>query len=262
MENIKEVILLGGMTATGKSTCCLQIAEAYPKSRVYYIDTDGSAERLLKLEFPNVKNVTYMKALDWKSCSDAIKGANTANLARGDWLMIDLIDNLWTYDQQDFIRQIHGQDQSDYIMQRRLEMKEKGKKGMLTHTPQDWSIMTLRYMELMYIAWYQVHAHLIATTSISEPPGAAFPESMKAKQFYGSLETDYGFRYDGHKENLFRFETHLLLAQDRKGFYLTTVKERGARVRRRLTMVPLHNFVLQYLYPVAGFPLPSEVGGK
>jgi len=260
VENVKEVILLGGMSGTGKTTCCLQIAKAYPEARVYYIDTDGSAERVLRLEFPEVKNITYARTLDWDSCSKAIKGVKDAGLKRGDWVMVDLIDNIWTYDQRDFIKQIYGADESEYLMQRRLEMKERGKKAILTHNPQDWSIMSTRYMELLYILWYRLHAHLIATTSISEAPGGAYPESLKAKQFYGSLEKDFGFRYDGHKENLYRFESHLVLAQDRNGYYLTTVKERGSRVRRMLKRVPLHNFVLQYLYPVAGFPIPSKVG--
>lgn len=179
-------------------------------------------------------------------------------LKPSDFVVLEMIDNLWTYDQQDFVLQVHGDDMSGYLMQRRLEMQSKGKKAIVSHTPQDWSIMTTRYLELLYILWYQTPAHFIATTSVSEPlPGLR--ESPKASEFYDSLEIDYGIRYDGHKENLYRFETHLLLAHDRKGFYLTTIKERGSRVRRPLSKVPLHNFVVQYLCPVAGFQIPEGV---
>lgn len=258
---MKEEILLGGMSGVGKSTCCLQIAEAYPKSKMYYIDTDGSAEKIWKLEFPHVKNITYKVALNYTEMRDTIKnGVRGANLTPSDWVVCEMVDNIWTFTREFFTKGIFGEDLADYMMLKRIQMRDAGKKGGSgsMYTPSDWDVMNTLYLELIFILWYQIKAHFIATTSIHEPiPSTVFRPGPKEVQFYGSLETDYGFRYDGHKENLFRFDSHLLLAHDRSGRYLTTIKERASRVRRTLDRIKLSNFVIQYLCPVAGFQLPE-----
>ena len=94
---------------------------------------------------------------------------------------------------------------------------------------------------------YQLPSHIIVTSKVTP---LASSDETEIRSLYSFL----GIRPEGEKRNSYRVHTILYLSRDKKGWYMTTVKDRG---RRQLDKVPVTDFAIQYGVAVGGWELPT-----
>jgi len=264
---LKERILVGGVPGVGKTYSWLTIARMLPEHRFYVIDPDDGVRRVWYSEFPDAQNIEYYFTPTWftktstdtpsvnnleENCylggvADAFKTIKP-KLKPDDWLVIEMLGNLWSIVQGAFVAEVFQKDVGQYFLEVRKRTKEGATRldGLRGWT--DWTVINRMHNDDFIVpACFETPCHVFMTTSITA--GAPTGEDAELKAFYG----DSMIRFDGQKHNPFRAQTMLILTAEGKGdkreyFMSTYLKDRG---RPHLTKVKLLDFALQYLCEVA-----------
>jgi hypothetical protein len=241
---LRERILTYGQPGSGKTYAWLQIAQAYPKRKFYCIDTDDAIPRLLATEFSQLQNVLTYPALDWQSAAKAlelIKVKITAN----DWLVVDMLDSVWDFVQSYFVEEIFNKDIGVYFLQTRKMMKSDASSLNALRGWTDWSVVNKLYQSWINEICYQLPCHIYFTckaTKLSTEDDATTQDMFSV----------FGAKPEGEKRNCYRVHSVFLMSHDRRGFYLSTVKDRGRIPLQSIPLTPEQNFASRYLQLVAG----------
>ena len=102
---LRERILVYGGPGTGKSRGWLSIARMFPKVKVWVLDTDDAAERMIASH--DLPNITVFPCLDWPDYLAAAAEARD-KLDPDDWLVVDMVSSAWDAVQGFYIEQAFG----------------------------------------------------------------------------------------------------------------------------------------------------------
>jgi hypothetical protein len=237
---MRERILVVGGPGSGKTFGWLKLASYFKNSQFYIIDTEIGAERSLK-EFPGLTNVHIYPVVEWPEYRKAQREV-IDKAVEGDWLVLDMADKAWTAVQRYFIGEIFDQEMGEYFLEARRKMKKDAKSLFAGRDAAlkgwtDWPTINRLYEDFMLPLVYRSPAHLYLATA-----GQAVSEDddKEVQELYGP----YGIRPAGQKALAHQPDTVLLLAHNKTGYFMTTIKDRGGR--KYVERLPLHNFAIQY----------------
>jgi hypothetical protein len=242
---VKERILCYGGAGTGKSFAWLSLAKEYSHSKFYVIDTDSSVDRMLSTEFTQLKNVEVYEAQDWVSCCkalDTIKAKITGN----DWLVIDLLCSTWSMVQNYFVSEIFKKDAGDYFLEMRKQMKAGSSSLSVLRGWTDWVTINRMFEDFINLAAYQLPCNVFFCCKAVRLNAE---DDTEVKDAYSS----YGLQPAGEKKCPYRVHTVLLLTHDKRGYYLTSIKDRGRIKLENVPLTPDQNFATRYLQLVGGW---------
>lgn len=243
---IRERILVYGQPGSGKSYAHLKIAEAYPGSKFYVIDTDDSMPRMLDSEFSHLNNVEAYPAQDWLACRKALDDIKPKVTSK-DWIVIDMLCSTWDFVQSYFVEEIFGEDIASYFLQARKELKEGASSLSALRGWTDWSVINKLYQSWINPITYRLPCHkffVCKSTTVKRE------DEPNIRDMY----SDFGTRPEGEKRNTFRVHSLFLLTHDRTGYYISTVgKDRGRLKLVNTPLTPEQNFATKYLQLFAGW---------
>jgi len=259
----KERILIGGGTGSGKTHAWLTIAQYLPNNTFHVIDPDLSVLRVWENEFPDVKNIRYHFTPEWfapveavepnvwkggvKECWDATKALIKSN----DWVVLEMMDSLWSLAISGFVAEIFGKDIGEYFMQARKAMT--GKKGLEALGGwTDWNVINKNHNDdFVNQVCYKYPVHVVMTTAISVTSNkAAAGESSEVKAVYG----DELVRLGGQKNVPYRAQSIFLLNHPKRNRWTisTYLKDRS---REWFDNEELFDFGIQYIFGKAGWSM-------
>jgi hypothetical protein len=200
---MREKILLGGDTNTGKTMNIIQLAVLFPDKQVWAFDAEGDIMLTLEemgLELPNltVKNVKP----DWSEFTTNYKEAKRV-LTPNDWMCFDMMGVFWDLAQNSFSRSVFGESPSEHIVKLRSEAKKAEFGGFDGLT--DWTVIKRMHNEDIFddaIRWSDFN--VMATTSLTD---FAAREKLPTTGVEGLMANEFGKKLEGEKHNKFRFRT-------------------------------------------------------
>lgn len=173
----RERILLYGAPGSGKTYAWLGIADLSQKTKspahFHVIDTDRAALRNLKgptAEFGHLKNVTVYQAQDIEQAAEA-NGKILANINQDDWIVVDMLSNVWDNMVNWWISNVLQDEVVDYWPAVRRDIKEARAEGKGDarefggHTSVDWNFITKTYMSWETPITIQAPCHVFATAA-------------------------------------------------------------------------------------------------
>lgn len=230
---MREKILLGGGTNSGKTLTIIQIALQYPNRRVWAFDAEGDINLTLEelgLELPNltVKEVTP----DWSKFEMDYNAAKET-LTPEDWCCFDMMGVFWDLAQNFFSRSVFGESPSQHIITLRREAGKAEFGGFDGLT--DWTVIKRLHNEDIFddaVRWSPFN--VLGTTSLQDfNPKEKVPRSGVE----GIMAQEFGQKLEGEKHNKYRFRTIAILyhrLSDGK-FCYKLVKTKGSVVKLPLT---------------------------
>lgn len=254
----REVVLVAGAPASGKSDgivrLCQQLAETGHKMVV--IDRDRGTAKAIKEICGGVKpdNMTYFLARNWDRVKDGVNYA-FRTLSIGDWLVFDMVGGLWDLAQNEYSRQIYGEDLTQHLMVLRAAAQaEMEKKGVSTRSTTDtdkrsansivatqmaysgmegrtdWSVIKRIHNDAIENAILSGDFNVLGTTSITQIDDKELTKWPLFKVI--------GLRPEGEKHNIHRFDTIMFLSNEKEGYQWRTDlgggigKDRGRSLAR------------------------------
>ena len=164
---MREKILIGGGTNSGKTVAIIQLAVQFPERKVYAFDAEGDIELTLEdmgLELPNltVKNVTP----NWDKLVADYQEAKRV-LTEKDWCCFDMIGVFWDLAQGAFAQMVFGKTLAQYQV---ALLKEYGKVDFggfdgLQHWP---TIKKMHNEDIFDDALRWSPFNVLATTSLTQ----------------------------------------------------------------------------------------------
>jgi len=153
----RERILIYGNYKLGKSTCWLDIANAYYEAgdtdvRFYIVDTDFGAGKLLDEGYEHLTNsgmLTIYNPLDFSEMLASTKEIYK-KAVKGDWIVLDMIEHGWTEAQQYYMQGVFGSEPEDYFLAMRQEVVAKGGKDKRAYggfEGTDWNFVSKIYYQ-------------------------------------------------------------------------------------------------------------------
>lgn len=285
---MRERILVGGNTGSGKTHGWLTIAQAFPDLHFHVIDPEDGVDRT-RIGFPNkdhpveLKNITYYATPQWlgevapetPGSKDRFVGGVTGAFARikstakpGDWVVVEAMGAMWDMAQDGFVGAIWDKGIGEYFLERRKAQEEqeqairegklKGKVSSRLDAMDGWKdwlvIKKLHNSDFIIPICTRLPVHSYFTTSMSVTSKAeAAKEDPDIQSMYGETL----IRYEGEKRNPFRVQTGFIFSGNKRdAFFMTTFLKEWSN-RAWMTKVPLHNFALQYLVAVGGWKFPG-----
>lgn len=222
---MREKLLIGGDTNTGKTVAIIYTAIAYPNSKVVVFDAEGDVEMTVAemgIEIPNLTIVNVKP--DWKEFTDKYKELK-ATLQPDDWMCFDMMSVFWDLAQIYFSRRVFGETPSEHILKLREQAKKTNFGGFDGLT--DWSLIKRMHNEDVFddaVRWSAFN--VMATTSLTDfSPKEQIPQ-MGLDYI---MAHEFGKKLEGEKHNKFRFRTIVILYHkvDTKQFCFKIVKKKG-----------------------------------
>lgn len=247
-----ERILGYGGEGTGKTYAWLSAAEAYPNAPFFCIDTDDTTERMIETEFTELDNVEEFLVSNWEEFEDAaneVKKA-VAKVAKGTasppreetpWVVLDMVDALWEWVSDYYIQEVFKKDIGEYFLMKRKEMKPTAKKLEMLSGWTDWTVIKKVYHGAISPLLQSSHHHLFLAASVGAVRGDRGTKDLYHR--FKAMPT--GEKRTGH-----RVHTVLYFGAGRKGWVLSSVKDRGRELVQNLE---LHDFASQYLQQIGGW---------
>lgn len=247
----RERILLYGEPGVGKGNAVISIAKLLQltksESCVYVIDNDKSY--LMETEQSGLENTVVKEVYEWEEYVETLK-AVLPLLQPNDFLVCDLISEVWAVVQEYYTRMIFGNDIGAYFLQVKQDMKKDTEFGGWT----DWKYINKLYFDFVRPFVYKSPCHIIGVAT-ADPinrggrGGSTAGDDKETVSVFGPV----GFKPDGQKRLKHQFNTTIFLHKSLKGEYLmSSVKDRE---RQLMTAKPVNNFALQYLREVAGWQI-------
>lgn len=249
----RERILGVGAWGAGKSNAWIRIAqwlrETGSPAKVYVLFTDFSMERAL--EGWDSSNVVAKEVGDYKEFITA--GREFCKVGkRDDWLVTDLISDLWPWSEDHFSIMSFGESFTEWALTK-SGGQIAGEHGSY------WGKVNGLYREAhnKYVLRFPGHVYSCARVK----------EMRKDKQGHFIGEDDdkivewfgrYGVKPEGQKHLPYSYHTVVYFQEAGVGDYrINTVREKsvGDAARKNLVGVQLTDFVTVYLLGVAGWKL-------
>jgi hypothetical protein len=230
---MREKILLGGDTSTGKSMNLIQLAISYPNNRVAVLDAEDGVSKLLEEMgmvgmLPNL--IVIPVTPDWSKLTADYRAVK-ATLGAGDWFCMDMMNYLWDFAQNYYSRQVFGMSPSEHLVLLKNQAKQAnfgGFEGLV-----DWTVIKrMHNEELRDDALLWSPFNVMATTAVTTYlPVEKIPKEGVA----GILAKEFGVKLEGEKNNQFRFDTIAILykkldANKNMHFSYKLAKDKGRAV--------------------------------
>lgn len=238
-DNSEERILVFGSAGSGKSYIWAGIAQMYERTntegRFWIIDNDHGAKRMLR-EFPEVRDrvkiYTPRSFDDYRGINDEILDEAEEN----DWIVIDLISNVWEMLPGWWMEKVYGEDSWDYWVNARREVVEASQKGTSAErsfagaASVDWQFIKKAYSGWEKPLTLNAPCHVLALAAEKEVVGH-FDKSGEKSARYAMTN---GMAPVGEKLSPHRFHTEMRIAK-------IAGKRPGSVIGRQLTVVKDRN---------------------
>lgn len=243
----QERILAMGNEGTGKTYAWLDIAR-HTQSDFFVIDTDGTAEAMLfGDEFDEVEDrVHFIDCSSWPKMMEELKRANADHIQRGDWLVIDMLSQMWEMVQDYFTSEVIGEDLGNYFLQIRKEMDQDAKTlGSGFDGWKDWSVINKLYRQFTQQI-LRTSAHVYAAAPMDK-----VDEKVTQDKEVLSMYGEFGYKPRGQKHSGHIMNTVVMLhGRPETSRRMTTVKDRQREV---LQGEKFKSFPRDYLMKVGGW---------
>lgn len=124
LETSREVIMMVGWPATGKSLSIVRLALDNPDKKVMVIDRDrGVSKAVREVCKKPPTNLIYRLVKTWDDVLGCINESFDI-LGEGDWLAFDQIGRLWDLAQSEYSRMIYGEELTNHILTLRAEVEK------------------------------------------------------------------------------------------------------------------------------------------
>lgn len=242
-EKLQEKILVYGGSTTGKSHSILQLAQTVAimdsTAKVYALDSDKGLDKLWKSLFPDLKNFHHKLVTKWPDVEDAMKELEKV-IQPQDWLCIDMVGKFWNLVQSYEVGEIYGKKASEYMIVARAEAVAASKLNKPVTLPGvDWNVIKKLHNEEFLDRIVTEFPCNVFVTTAADPIMQEWDD-----QKIVSMTTRVGYKPDGEKNNVYRFDTVMYLTMFRDGTRVfSTVKDRA---RPLLNQVPFTNLITDY----------------
>lgn len=236
---MREKILLGGGTNTGKTLAIIQLAIQFPERTVYAFDAEGdvklSVEDIglnLETDLPNFHVIDVVP--DWEQFTRDYHEAKE-HLTPQDWCCFDMMGVFWDQAQNSFSKSVFGVSPSQHIIALRREAGKTDFGGFDGLT--DWTVIKRMHNEDIFdnaVRWSPFN--VLATTSLTDySPKEKIPKTG----FEGLMAQEFGKKLEGEKHNSYRFRTIGILYQKIPSghFCYKLVKVKGSPLQQPLEEV-------------------------
>lgn len=224
---MREKILVGGGTNTGKTLAVINLALYLPNRKVFAFDAEGDLELTLEDmglsgELPNL--TVYNVKPDWLAFKEAYEEAKKS-LEPDDWMCFDMMGVFWDLAQNSFSRMVFGESPAEHILALRKDAKRADFGGFDGLT--DWTVIKRMHNEDIFddaLRWSDFN--VLGTTSLTDfSPKERVPKTG----FDGIMVQEFGKKLEGEKHNKFRYRTILIVYQrlEDKHFCFKPVKLKG-----------------------------------
>jgi ABC-type dipeptide/oligopeptide/nickel transport system ATPase component len=246
----RERILVFGESGSGKSSTWTSIAEWMVKTgsgdTMYVTDTDKAWEAMRPVDgrldktcsVDDARNYSQIKA----SLDRALKLGST-----NDWLVVDMIDQLWVRSQRHYFDEAMESDLGDFF----LEAK-KGGPSVAGEYGTNWNVINKLYGDLT-LRIYDFPGHVLCCTpagDLRQPNrDGKGGDDVKVRQMFNRV----GMKPEGQKALPFLFHTIILTQEASTDWRLTTVKDRQRERVVGKVVTEGGGFPMSYLIPTAGW---------
>ena len=241
-ETRERVLAYGGSTV-GKSHSILQLAQTVamldPTAQVYVIDSDDGLRKIWQNHFASLKNLNWSLAKHWDEVQSAMDALGPV-VKPNDWVCVDMIGKFWEMAQSFEVRQVYGKDASEYMLVARAEAVAAAKMNKPATLPgHDWNVIKKLHNENFIDRIVTEFPCNVYATSAADPLIQEF-DDQKIITMCGTV----GYKPDGEKKNIHRFDTVMFLSMYRDGSRVfTTVKDRARPLMRD---IPFTNLFVDY----------------
>lgn len=257
-RNARERILVYGTTGTSKTHSWFNIADWHQRTkstaRFLVLDTDNSVTEELEEGYPHLTNVEIFPTFNYTDFSTNLDKA-TAFINPDDWLVVDMVGELWEMAQRHFTDQVFNRDIESHFLAMRAEMqrynesrnpndKQKTRLNPLEGFT-DWPTINKLNQGIMDRLCLRNTSHVYCT---SKAQALNSQDDEQNQDVYGR----YGFRPQGQKFLGHYFRSIFFTQKAKTGWRINSVKDRN---RPLLEGTELTNFTMQYLKEVAGWQL-------
>lgn len=286
---MRERIMLGGESGSGKTHTALNIIQQDVPAKARFIESDDGARRLLKLQFPdllcptckgdnpkcaacgggggNPAKLIVRTVHSWpefKTQADQIKAdVEAGKLGSKDWIVVDGIDIIHNFTRYDFLSKVYAGTQrgEQRISSTWDAIIAKRRGGGPVFEPSDWDALYMEYEGGFNFMIFQSPCHVLVTSSITPIRSGSQYEDQATIAFYRSIGMP--MKYDGYKRMPRVFDTLITLGFDpmpqasESIWQFTIWKDRGSRglgnlkVGERIKIT--QGFFWDYLIRIAGY---------
>lgn len=273
----RERILIYGSYKLGKSTCWIDIADAYHKSgntdiHFYIVDTDFGAWKLLDEGYQHLIDAEMLTIYNPDDFSEMLADSKAIyrKARRGDWIVIDMIEYGWSEAQRFYTQGVFGEEPENYFLQMRKEVVAKGgkdKRAFGGFEGTDWNFISKIYTQWEFPLSMKSPANVLAIASERKLDADRGDSTDKLKQY----KNVGGMAPVGQKGIGHRFDTVLRMTRRANGQrQITMAGDRG----RQKTAWAEHGsntidigegregFARRYLVDVAGWKAKDKKDGK
>lgn len=242
-----ERLLLCGRDGTGKSKSYWDIAEwlnnTGSPAQMFVIDPDQKARFDPRYPLPNVH--IYDELEYWRDFkSSAIKARAEGVKGRGDWLVVDMMEKVWSAAQAGYAEMAFGVDVDDFYVAWRKQDTDGGN-PFNADWGKDWQAINRLY-DMFVFQVTRFPGNVLMTTAVD-----TVTEKEKDREVIRRY-SEFGVKPAGQKR-LGHLPADLLLLQEtNKGWTMTQMRGTG---REPFKNIPVTDFVTSYLVARAGWSL-------
>lgn len=247
-----ERILAMGGPGSGKTTGWFRAVE-HGSGIGYVLDTDRTTQRFLSSkEFEHLEDrLVIHTPTEWPQFTGKVK--EWLKVATpDDWLVIDMASEAWNSVQDYFCWVVYGKTRGEMALEHRAKVIQdqqgKGKPnpfdglsdyaGTINPMYREWQADVLRWPGHIYLA-----------TGASK-----IIDGVDRDRDILNIFGKYGVKPEGQKHLGYIANSVLLFAQSRRGFLLTSVKDRQ---REQVEGLEMSNFAWDYLVGVGGWQVKA-----
>ncbi len=221
----RQRIELGGQPGTGKTYALFALAEMImvedPEAHIYALDFDRGMGKVLP-EWPGIDNITFYPGRKWEDVMDFVEKVQPLQGPR-DWIFLDMIGKAWELAQNFEISMVHDNTAGKLLLEARKKMVEDNHMQAPGQFPTpDWTVIKrLHNDEFIDAITDRWDAHVVATTSL-DPLDDRFDDQLLTSVFQ-----EFGYKLDGEKRNVHRFDTIMFVERRGPRIFIHTLKDRG-----------------------------------
>lgn len=251
--NRRERILAYGGSGSGKSSIWLNIARwmenTNAQGKVRVIDTDFAWEAYRPTDGSLDNRIVVADAWDWKDFTPAAQRLTRAkDISPDDWLVVDLVDKVWSKAQQGFFEYLTDRPFDEFLAD-----AQKNNVNVGGEWGSNWGVINKMYSGFMdNIMRWRGHVLCCAPEAEVRQPDRAGKggDSEQIRNLFGRV----GVKPQGQKDLPHIFHTVLLMqaagSVASPEWRMLSVKDRE---RALLKGEKVDQFVLSYLMKVAGW---------
>lgn len=204
---MREKILIGGNTNTGKTVAIIHLAFHFPDRKVWAFDAEGDIELTLEEMGFKPPNLTVVNVKpDWNDFVAKYKEAKTV-LTPDDWMCFDMMGVFWDLAQNYFSKAVFGESPAEHIIALRKDAKRVDFGGFDGLT--DWTVIKRMHNEDIFddaLRWSDFN--VLATTTLND---FSPKEKVPKTGVEGLMAEEFGKKLEGEKHNKYRFRTIVIV---------------------------------------------------